>query len=80
MPRFIKAALKNQNIEIYGDGKQTRTFCYIKDNIDTCVACMEQGLYINDVVNIGSDDELSVLELAKTVIRITDSSSKIINK
>jgi UDP-glucuronate decarboxylase len=78
VPRFIKAALQNQEIYIYGDGSQTRTFCYIDDNIDACVACMEQDLYINDVVNIGNDEEISILELAKTIIAITKSSSKIV--
>lgn len=78
IPRFIKAALRNQNIEIYGDGSQTRTFCYIDDNIDACVACVKNDLYINDVVNIGSDNEITILELAKTVIDIAESSSKIV--
>ncbi len=78
MPRFIKAALNNENIEIYGKGNQTRTFCYIEDNIDACIACMQQELYVNDVVNIGSDSEISILDLANTIIKIVDSSSKII--
>ncbi|HTE24075.1 NAD-dependent epimerase/dehydratase family protein [Flavitalea sp.] len=77
IPRFIKSALQNQDIEIYGDGNQTRTFCYIDDNIDACITCIRDGLFIDDVVNIGSDNEISILELAKTVIRITGSQSKI---
>jgi len=77
IPRFIKSALQNQDIEIYGDGSQTRTFCYIDDNIDACITCIQDELFIDDVVNIGSDNEISILELAKTVIRITGSQSKI---
>lgn len=78
VPRFVKAALKNEAIEIYGDGSQTRTFCYIDDNVDACVACMQRDLFVNDIVNIGSDKEMSVLDLAKNVIQIARSSSKIV--
>lgn len=77
--RFLAMALQNQDITIYGDGSQTRTFCYIQDNIDACYAAFKNDLYINDVVNIGGGDELSVLELAKVVIKVTGSSSTIIH-
>ena len=76
--RFIRAALKNEDLHINGDGSQTRTFCYIDDNIETCVKCFEQDKYINDVINIGSDAEFSILQLAQEIIRITGSRSKII--
>ncbi|GIV34960.1 MAG: epimerase [Chitinophagales bacterium] len=79
MSRFIHMALKNEDITIYGDGKQKRTFCYIDDNIDATVKTLYEDLYINDTVNIGSDVEISVLELAQTIIRITDSKSKIVH-
>jgi nucleoside-diphosphate-sugar epimerase len=75
--RFIGRALKNETIEIYGDGKQMRTFCYIDDNIDATVNAFKDNLYINDVVNIGGDIEITILELAKTIIGITKSKSKI---
>lgn len=77
--RFLSMALQNQDITIYGDGSQTRTFCYIQDNIDACYAAFKNDLYINDVVNIGGGDELSVLELAKIIIKVTGSSSNIIH-
>jgi nucleoside-diphosphate-sugar epimerase len=77
--KFIRAAKKNEDITIYGDGSQTRTFCYIDDHLDATVKCFDQNLYINDVVNIGSDDEKPILEVAKLVIDITKSKSKIIH-
>ena len=79
VPRFISAALKNEDITIYGDGSQTRTFCYIDDNIGATQKIFEKGLHINDIVNIGNDLEVSVLDLAKTVIRITGSTSRIVH-
>lgn len=75
--KFIAAALKNQDITIYGDGSQSRTFCFVDDNVDACVSAFEQEEYINDVVNIGSDKEYSVLELAENIIEVSNSKSKI---
>ncbi len=77
MSRFINFALNNQDISIYGDGSQTRTFCYIDDNIDACVNAFYQNKIVNDVVNIGDDRSISILELAKLIIDITGSKSKI---
>lgn len=79
VPRFINMALNNQDITIYGDGSQTRTFCYIDDNIEATKRIFEENLHLNDIVNIGSGIEVSVLDLAKKVISITGSSSKIIH-
>ena len=78
MTRFIKSALLGENITIYGDGSQTRTFCYRNDNIDACASTLYNNLHLNDTVNIGSDDEVTILELAKTIINITGSKSKIV--
>ncbi len=75
--RFLKAALSNQDITIYGDGSQTRTFCYIEDNVEACFNALSNRLFENDVVNIGSDKEISVAELAQIIIRLTGSSSKL---
>lgn len=76
--KFIAKALKNEDITIYGDGLQTRTFCYIDDNVDACIQAFTKNYYVNDVVNIGGNIETTILDLAKTIIRITSSSSKII--
>ncbi len=77
--KFIKRALKNEDITIYGDGSQTRTFCYIDDNIEATVAAFEKDLFVNDTINIGNNNETSILDLAKTVIRLTDSKSAIVH-
>ena len=76
--KFISKALRNEDITIYGDGTQTRTFCYIEDNIDATVNAFYKNMFVNDVVNIGSDVEISILELAKLVISLTGSKSEII--
>ncbi|HEY8470942.1 MAG TPA: SDR family NAD(P)-dependent oxidoreductase [Longimicrobiales bacterium] len=79
VPRFVRAALRGDPLTIYGDGSQTRTFCYVDDTVEACVAAHVTGQFINDVVNIGSDQEISILELARMVIRITGSDSKIVH-
>ncbi|CAN5528769.1 NAD-dependent epimerase/dehydratase family protein [soil metagenome] len=77
--RFLSAALKNQDITIYGDGSQTRTFTYVDDTVDTCLNCLYKDLQVNDVINIGNDKLCTVLELAQLIIQITNSKSKIIH-
>lgn len=76
--KFIARALRNEDITIYGDGSQTRTFCYIDDNIIATTNSFDHDLFINDVVNIGSDVEISILELAKKVIDLTNSKSELV--
>ncbi len=75
--KFIASALKNEMISIYGEGRQTRTFCYIDDNIDTTIKCLEEDLMVNDVVNIGSSEVITILDLAKLIIELTNSKSEI---
>jgi UDP-glucose 4-epimerase len=77
MSRFIRAALRNEDIVIYGDGTQSRTFCYIEDNIDAVLASFYGEKYINDVVNIGNDDETRIKDLAIKIIEITNSRSRL---
>lgn len=77
--RFLSQALANQPLTIYGEGEQTRTFCYVDDNLDTVQKILNEGLARNEVINIGSDVEISVLELAKRVIELTRSQSKIVH-
>ena len=76
--KFINMALRGDDISIYGDGSQSRTFCYIDDNIEATVKIAYNDLFINDVVNIGNSRETSVLELANIIIGITGSKSKIV--
>jgi UDP-glucose 4-epimerase len=77
IPKFVKLALKNLSIPIYGDGRQTRTFLYIDDNIDTIINCFEKNLYINDILNIGSHIQYRIIDLAKKIVQLTNSSSKL---
>lgn len=79
MSKFIDAALKNEDITVYGDGMQTRTFCYIDDNIDACVNAMYAEEAKNVVFNIGNDVIVTIKHLAETIIRLTNSSSKIVH-
>lgn len=78
IPKFLVAALKNEPITIYGDGSQSRTFTYIDDNVDTMINIFEKNLLDNDVINIGNDEMISVLELAQRIIKITRSKSEIV--
>jgi UDP-glucose 4-epimerase len=75
--KFLKQAVSNLPITLYGNGSQTRTFCYIDDNIDTTLLCLQKDLCVNDVMNVGNDEEMSVKELAERVIKLTGSSSVI---
>ena len=75
---FITQAIKGENITIYGDGKQTRSFCYVDDLIEVMIRMMNQEEVIGPV-NTGNSNEFSISELAKKIIDLTRSSSKIIN-
>jgi UDP-glucose 4-epimerase len=75
--KFIKLALNNENITLYGDGSQTRTFCFIDDNIRATASCLFENKFVNDTLNIGSDIEMTIKELAELVIKVTGSQSKI---
>lgn len=76
--KFVFKAMKNEAITIYGDGNQTRTFCYVDDNVDACLNAFYEDKIINDVVNIGGDIEVPVIDLAKLIIKLTKSKSKIV--
>jgi UDP-glucuronate decarboxylase len=75
--KFIRAALNNNPITIYGDGSQTRTFCFIEDNIEATTNAFYKNMFVNDVVNVGGTIEIPILEVAKTIIKLTGSSSQI---
>ena len=75
---FIVQALKGQDITVYGDGSQTRSFSYVQDTVNGIVSLMESEH--NDVFNIGNPNEITINELASKIIEITNSNSKLINK
>lgn len=77
--KFLASALKGEDITIYGDGSQTRTFTYVDDTVTTCLNCFYNDKVVNDVINIGNDKLYTVLELATVIIALTKSKSKIIH-
>ena len=80
LPRFIKAALSNQPLTVYGDGTQSRTFCSVTDVVDALVLLMDSKESIGQAFNIGSTNEITITELAQKVIKLTDSKSEIVYK
>ncbi|MCK4688045.1 MAG: GDP-mannose 4,6-dehydratase [Candidatus Lokiarchaeota archaeon] len=77
IPRFMQQALLNHPLTVYGDGQQSRCFTHVQDAIKAMISLMEKGDCIGEVYNIGSDDEIRILDLAKKIINITNSKSKI---
>ena len=77
---FIVQALRNQDITIYGDGLQTRSFCYVDDLLDGMMALMASDDSITGPVNIGNPGEFTMIELAEKVIELTNSSSRLVHK
>lgn len=77
--KFLRAALAGDDITIYGEGNQTRTFCYIDDNVEACINAFKRNEVVNDVVNIGSDKEITIKALAELIIEVTGSSSRILH-
>lgn len=77
---FIVQALSNEPITIYGDGSQTRSFCYVDDLIDGFVRFMDAAACVTGPINLGNPREFTILELAEQIIKITDSSSTIIHR
>jgi dTDP-glucose 4,6-dehydratase len=76
IPTFLSQALADRPLTVFGDGSQTRSFCYVDDLIRGIIALSESGYH--DPVNIGNPNEFTLLELAQVVIEITGSSSEIV--
>jgi dTDP-glucose 4,6-dehydratase len=76
IPTFVRQALEDKPLTVFGDGSQTRSFCYVDDLIRGLVALAESGEHLP--VNIGNPNEMSLLELAETVIRVSGSKSEIV--
>ena len=76
IPTFMRQALTDRPITVFGEGKQTRSFCYVSDLIDGMIRLAESGHHLP--VNIGNPDEFTLLELAETVIEVTGSKSEIV--
>ena len=76
IPAFIEQAMNNKPITVFGDGRQTRSFCYISDLVEGVYRLMNSS--VNTPVNIGSPEEMTILELANVIIELTKSKSKIV--
>jgi len=77
VPRFVKAALSNEPINIYGDGTQSRVFCHVQDAIEALFALVGTDTTINEVYNVGGTGEITIKQLAETIIKQTNSKSTI---
>jgi UDP-glucose 4-epimerase len=78
VPRFVSAALKNQPLEVYGNGDQIRCFCHVDDAVKALLLVMDSDKALGNVFNIGNNQQISILELAKKIIAITGSKSEIV--
>ena len=78
LPRFVSAAIKNEPLQVYGTGEQIRCFCHVEDAVRALLQVMDSDKSMGEVFNIGNNQQISILELAKRVIQITDSKSEII--
>jgi len=77
--KFIRAALNDKEITIHGNGNQTRTFLFIEDNIEATVTAFSDHKHVNNVINIGHEQEIAIIDLAKTIVKVTKSKSKIVH-
>jgi UDP-glucose 4-epimerase len=77
VPRFISAALKNQPLQVYGNGDQIRCFCHVEDAVRALLLVMDSDKAVGEVFNVGNNQQISIMELAKKVIELTGSSSTI---
>jgi UDP-glucose 4-epimerase len=77
VPRFVKAALKNEPLNIYGDGTQSRVFCHVQDAVEALLALVGTDKTINEVYNVGGTGEITIRQLAESIIKQTNSKSSI---
>jgi UDP-glucose 4-epimerase len=78
IPRFVQAALAGSALEIHGNGTQTRCFCHVADTVRALVALAEEPATTGEIYNVGSTESVTILELAKRVLRATESSSELV--
>jgi dTDP-glucose 4,6-dehydratase len=76
VPAFMSQALRNEDVTIFGSGKQTRSFCYVTDLVDGILRLAESKE--NDPVNIGNPQEMTIEDIARTIIKMTGATSKIV--
>jgi len=77
IPRFVKAAIENKPLKVFGDGSQSRVFCHIEDTVKAVLLLASNNESIGEVFNIGGKGEITILDLAKMIINLTNSKSEI---
>jgi UDP-glucose 4-epimerase len=77
VPRFVSAALKNESLSVYGSGDQIRCFCHVDDAVRALLLVMDSDKAVGEVFNVGNNQQITIMELAKKVIELTGSSSTI---
>ncbi len=78
VPRFVRAALRDVPLRVYGDGQQTRCFCYVGDTVRALIALLDHPEAVGKIFNVGNPQEVSILELAQRVVKLANSSSPIV--
>ena len=78
VPKFVQKAISGEDLEVFGDGKQSRVFCNVKDAISAVLTLLAIEESVGAVYNIGGIGEISIMSLAQKVIALTDSKSKIV--
>ena len=78
VPRFVSSALKNEPIEVYGSGEQIRCFCHVDDAVSALLLVMESERAVGQVFNVGNNEQISIMDLAKKVIELTNSKSEVV--
>ncbi len=79
VPTFVRQALAGEDLTVYGDGEQQRCFCHVLDTVEALVSLLDHPGAVGDVFNVGATHELSMNQLARTVIEMTGSSSKVVH-
>ena len=77
VPRFVSSALKNEPIEVYGSGEQIRCFCHVDDAVRALLLVMESEQAVGQVFNVGNNQQISIMDLARKVVELTNSKSEI---
>ena len=78
VPAFMSQALQNEDVTVFGDGSQTRSFCYVTDLVDGIMRLMDSDT--NEPVNIGNPHEVTIEEIARTIIKLVGSKSQIVRR
>lgn len=78
VPRFVQAALRDVPLRVYGDGQQTRCFCYVGDTVRALIALLDHPEAVGKIFNVGNPQEVSILDLAQRVVKLANSSSPIV--